>query len=107
HAGDFRIAMGRGEHHSYRGGVEQQDKPKLEKAQVVAPHTNAGCLSTASRDRAGLRSPRERARSAIDSIPDQTSVAIATCKPLKNAASVNALPTPTATWSSIKDAAAT
>src|SRR5207248_10855439 len=104
---EARDAVGGREHDADGGGIEQQDDAKLEQAQVVAGDPHAGCLSTASRDRAGLRSPRGRVRRAIDSIPAQTRVAIATCRPLKSAASVKALPAPTATWATKTIAVAT
>src|SRR5438045_5083871 len=93
------MAVSRGNHHSDRGRVEQEDDAQLQQAEVVAEHAHAGLLSMASRDSAGARSDRATVSSAIESTPDHTSVAMATCRPLKSASSVSAEPAPTATWS--------
>src|SRR2546423_15343961 len=103
----------RGRHHHAKGGrVEQHDHPQLEQADVVASdagetargrygldEAHAGRFSTANRDIDRSWSARGKVSSAIDSMPDQTNVAIATCRPLNRAAAVSAAPAPTATCS--------
>src|SRR5256886_7790023 len=91
------------DHHADRRRVEEHDHAELEQADVVASdggkapgaghrldEAHAGRFSTASRDIARSRSVRGSVSSAIDNMPDQTSVAIATCRPLNSAAFVSA-----------------
>src|SRR5207247_9641113 len=76
---------------------ERQQHGRLKWADVVAGEAHAGLLSTARRASAGERSARGRVSNAIDRMPAHTSVAIATWRPLKNAAPLTAAPAPTAT----------
>src|SRR5947209_7841211 len=97
------MSMRGGEHDADRGRVEEHDDAQLEEAEVVPQHrrepsclgysldhAHAGRLSIVRRESASLPSARGSISSARASTPAQTSVAIATCSPLKKAASVNA-----------------
>src|SRR5438477_4590696 len=105
------MAVGSRDHHPDRRRIQEHDDAQLEQADVIAGDAQCACrglcgdsvhaepLSTARRDSLAVGSVRGIMTRANVSTADHTSVAIATCRPLKRAASVRAAAAPIATCS--------